>query len=281
MNSAQDGNGILSFDIGNSRIKWALWCHSENCLDASDSGEMIETGFVLSSAESLRTLVQQLSRLYPLVEKILAVNVAGEAIENALNECVRQVWAKEVCFLRTSAQYSSRGRTIKNAYSDPAFHGADRWAGLIAASHEFPGALCVISAGTAITLDLLAADGKHLGGRILPSLQTMGNALSADVAAIEMMPDDVSKSVLDDVPALFASDTQGAINSGVYYLLAAGLREACVQAKERLLQQPTFIVTGGGAEQVMKWLQIPEVKFRPDLILQGVYIALHKGEVNE
>jgi len=278
--SSKDKGGILSFDIGNSRIKWALWRVSNDCLDDSGLGEIIEAGSVLSSVDSLRTLMQQLSNSYQKLERILAVNVAGEAIEHVLINSVKQAWEKEVRFLRTSARFSGRGRVLTHAYSDPAFHGADRWAGLIAASHEFSGALCVISAGTAITFDLLEADGKHLGGRILPSLQTMKEALLADAAGVDVAHEDMFQ-VVKDVPALFANDTQGAISSGVYYLLAAGLREACAQAEEVLSQPPTFIVTGGGAQQVMQWLQMPEIKHRPNLILQGVCIALNKGEINE
>jgi len=285
MNNDQDYSGkgkggILSFDIGNSCIKWALWSTSKDCLDDASKGEIIEAGSVLSSVSSLRTLMQQLSNSYQKLEKILAVNVAGEAIECALINSVEQAWEKEVQFLRTGACFSGRERTLTHAYSDPEFHGADRWAGLIAASYEFSGALCVISAGTAITFDLLEVDGRHLGGRILPSLQTMEKALLADAAAIDVTHERESQAV-KDVPVLFANDTQGAISSGVYYLLAAGLREACAQAGEVLSQQLTFIVTGGGAEQLMQWVKVPDMKHRPNLILQGVYIALNKGEVNE
>ena len=282
MSRGQNSSGVLSFDIGNSRIKWAFWrALNEKCSDDSGAVDITETGSVLSSVDSLLTLMQQLSGSYPMLEKILAVNVAGEAIENALKKCVQQAWAKDVWFLQTGAHFSGRGRVLTNAYANPAFHGADRWAGLIAASHEFSGALCVISAGTAITFDLLEADGRHLGGRILPSLQTMGKALLAEAGAINVAPADVLESIEKNEPVLFASDTQEAISSGVYYLLTAGLREACAQAEKVLSQQPTFVVTGGGAEQLMKWLQMPGMKHRPNLILQGVYLALNKGEVND
>lgn len=272
MNSGENNSsGTLTFDIGNSRIKWALW-HAD---------EIIEQGSAVSSVASMQVLMKQMSGSYQNLEAILAVNVAAEAIACSLQQGVKNNWAKDVRLLRTGALYSGRQRILTNAYSNPAFHGADRWAGLIAASDEFTGALCVISAGTAITLDLLAADGSHLGGRILPSLQTMEKALLADAAAIDVTSLDVLKPVAKDVPALFASDTQGAINSGVYYLLAAGLREACAQASEALSQSPTFIVTGGGAEQLMQLAKMPQMKHRSDLILQGVYLALNKGEPNE
>jgi len=61
---------------------------------------------------------------------------------------------------------------VKNAYRDPGRLGADRWMALIAASEVVSGNVIVIDAGSAITVDLLRADGQHLGGAILPGIHT-------------------------------------------------------------------------------------------------------------
>ena len=61
---------------------------------------------------------------------------------------------------------------VKNAYRDPGRLGADRWMALLAASEMVSGNAIVLDAGSAITVDLLRADGQHLGGAILPGVHT-------------------------------------------------------------------------------------------------------------
>ena len=59
---------------------------------------------------------------------------------------------------------------VTNGYDQPERLGVDRWLALIGA-HE--GRDCiVIDAGSAITVDLLRGDGRHLGGAILAGVHT-------------------------------------------------------------------------------------------------------------
>jgi len=272
---------ILTFDMGNSYIKWGLWRH----------GEMTDSGQVVSAVHALQHLLDSFNNNDVIAEKIilekvLAVCVAGEAMKQALMVAVQEKWQMEVVFLRTERLYQACSRTLVNAYQDVQNHGADRWATLIAACEEFTQPLCVISAGTAITFDLVQADGKHLGGRILPSWQTMRAALLQNAANIQHLPvdDEANKAGcgLESVPPLFASNTEAAMNSGVYYLLAAGLVDACHQVIETLGESVKIIITGGCASRVMAILNpvcqggvkpfAPRLIHRPALVLQGLML---------
>ena len=64
---------------------------------------------------------------------------------------------------------------LRNGYRDPAQLGVDRWLAMCAAWQQFPGSLCVVDAGTAVTIDVVAADGAHSGGLILPGVCLDGN----------------------------------------------------------------------------------------------------------
>src|SRR5690606_17161180 len=59
---------------------------------------------------------------------------------------------------------------LRVCYPQPHQFGVDRWLGLIGARRQAGAghALLVASCGTAITVDLLDADGTHLGGVIAP-----------------------------------------------------------------------------------------------------------------
>jgi type III pantothenate kinase len=61
---------------------------------------------------------------------------------------------------------------LTNAYRDPQQLGVDRWLALVAAARLTDADALVIDAGSAITLDLLSRRDGHLGGAILPGLNT-------------------------------------------------------------------------------------------------------------
>ncbi|HZJ81944.1 MAG TPA: type III pantothenate kinase, partial [Guyparkeria sp.] len=69
---------------------------------------------------------------------------------------------------------------VRVAYEEPAELGIDRFCAMIEAYAQVDGQpLAVINAGTAITLDVLAADGRHRGGLILPGWRTQLEGLLA------------------------------------------------------------------------------------------------------
>ncbi|MDE3011344.1 MAG: type III pantothenate kinase, partial [Pseudomonadota bacterium] len=62
--------------------------------------------------------------------------------------------------------------------------GCDRWAALVGARARGSMATVVVMAGTATTVDALAADGRFLGGYILPGLRLMPKSLYERTAGI-------------------------------------------------------------------------------------------------
>ncbi len=262
---------ILVFDIGNSRIKWGFW----------QAGEMLESGVISCSKSALQVLMKTLLVSHEPPAKVQAVCVANREIELTLQHSVQQCWMLDVEFLRTQRTFVGRNITLLNAYTDVSRHGADRWAALIAASDEFLPPLCVISAGTAITLDLVNADGQHLGGRILPGFRAMQAAVLQNASAIRATPTLVEAETAINSngapPELFAKDTDGAVISGIYYLLEAGLREACNQVAGVPGVPSKIIITGGSAETVLGFSGLPELIHRPTLVMQGVYTAFNKA----
>ena len=259
---------VLSFDIGNSRIKWGWWL----------SSELLEKGASETSSAALKRLFEQVFGEMDEPDQVLAVCVAGEGISALLNQLVSDYWSQTVNFFNVTAFYNGRRHRLIHAYAQPQQHGADRWAGLIAASDLYGAPLCVIGAGTAITLDLLAADGRHLGGRILPSMKTMWHALhnnAANIAEAGKQANIEMNGATIASPPLFASNTQDAINSGIFYLLEAGLLAACEQAVDQLGADTKIIITGGFSSLIMANEKMPEMIVEPDLVLRGVYLALH------
>ena len=125
---------------------------------------MLHTGHIFFDY-LLRLL--EIDKLYGMAEKLtdrmLALSTAQyqEILDPQLKEAPR--------FVTTAhAQFG-----VRCAYADPARLGVDRWVAVLAAYHAAHGAACVLDAGTAVTFDAVAADGRHLGGLIFPGARQM------------------------------------------------------------------------------------------------------------
>jgi type III pantothenate kinase len=179
-----------------------------------------------------------------------------------LSDWVRQHWGLQVERLQTQKQIGN----IINAYDDPAKHGADRWAGIVAACSQFPdSSVCVISAGTAITFDLVEKGGQHLGGYILPSYSTMHGALLGGTANIE------SSSEVQYHEQGVPDNTDDAVNQGLHRLIQAGIREFCQLAHDKMDEPVQIILTGGSAKYILGYPDMPSMHHMPDLVMQGLY----------
>ena len=66
---------------------------------------------------------------------------------------------------------------VRIAYAHPQRLGVDRFLCLLAAHAQLAGPSLIVGVGTALTIDLLDADGRHHGGRIAPSPALMRQAL--------------------------------------------------------------------------------------------------------
>ena len=248
---------ILTVDIGNSRIKWALWQADE--ISARGVSAYTVDG-AIETFDKLFSSVGATPNTRPL--RVVAVCVAGEEIASLLSDWVKQHWLMDVEYLQTEKQFEN----IINAYDDPAQHGADRWAAVVAGHLNFPdSSVCVISAGTAITFDLVNKGGQHLGGYILPSYASMHAALLADTANVS------SEFNMQFHQHSIPNNTNDAVNQGLHKLIQAGIRELCQFAQDKLDQPMQIIITGGFAESILEYPDMPAMHYEPDLVMQGLY----------
>lgn len=248
---------ILTVDIGNSRIKYAVW----------QTDKVIDRGVAAyAKNNSSESFAELLSAIGPLSEKwpsrVLAVCVAGDDVSHALRAWVNRHWQLDVEYLKTEKQYEN----IINAYQDPTQHGVDRWAGVVAGHLSFPGhSVCVVGAGTAVTFDLIKIDGQHLGGFILPSYATMHAALMADTAKVES-----TYSVQFHEHGI-PDNTDDAVNQGLHRFLRAGVRDLCQFALDTMGGPMKIIITGGFAKTILDYPDMPVMQHEPDLVMQGLY----------
>ena len=232
---------MLLLDVGNSRIKWVF----------VKNGVRVQQG-ALGNSEWL-ALQREFARLPP-PRRILISNVAGVAMAQRLRS-VCGIWPVPVEFITAQAEQCG----VVNSYQVPSELGSDRWASLIAAWRKLNGTCLVVNCGTATTVDALSAEGKFLGGLILPGIRLMQRSLSTSTAL-----QGEQGGQLQDFPCA----TDDAIYSGV---LRATL--GAVRHQYELLGLPgaTCLLSGGAADELQDHLDIPLQRI-DNLVLGGLQI---------
>lgn len=236
---------VLAIDAGNTRVKWAL--HDGRASVASGA---VETARAEEIAASWPSRID--------ARVAIASNVAGAEV----GERLARACAERGLELRTiRSQASQLG--ITNGYKDPGQLGTDRWAALIAAHRVGPGHKLVVNAGTALTVDALTADGRFLGGLIVPGPALMRRSLDRGTAGLRL-----TEGAFVEFPA----STPDAITSGAIQACAGAIermRDAMAGANATPSQ---VVLSGGAAQELAPHLPIAAT-IRENLVIEGLLLV--------
>ncbi len=147
--------------------------------------------------------------------------------------------------------------------------GVDRVCAAAAAFDRMREPCAVASFGTATTIDCVSADGRFLGGVILPGLEISCEALHAHTAKLPRVSPATPTGV-------FAKNTYDAIVNGVVYAAVGALREIVERFATELKQWPKLVVTGGSAPLVAEASDFIDAHV-PDLCLMGIALTYRKA----
>lgn len=237
----------LLLDLGNTRLKWAL----------QDQGPTWLAHGALDWQEGLGGRLAEDWADLPRAHAVVAASVVDDARERRVAEVTQQVFARAPHWLRTPANACG----VRNAYAEPQRLGVDRFLAMVAAhaAHRTP---CVlVSAGTALALDALNAEGQHLGGLIAPGVRLMQQSLRDATALVRPQhPGDILE---------LADNTADAVTSGCWQAAAALIERFHAHMQPRLGAQPTLILGGGDAQQLASMLTVPALLAR-DGVLDGL-----------
>ncbi len=240
---------LLLVDAGNTRIKWALAAPGGTPGQWQSSGSIAHPDY------------QQLEAAWSnlLITQALISNVAGTALGDRLLDSLQRCGVQDGVIRWFRAQQECAG--VKNAYAQPAQLGSDRFASLIGARYRFPGQrLLVVTCGTATTIDALEADGRFIGGMILPGLGTMANSLAVNTALLPAVEAAKRERV-------FADNTHEAIISGCLSAQVGAIAQAMAQRHE---PSARCVISGGAAPYI-----VPHLPFPCDAVDNLVLLGLH------
>jgi type III pantothenate kinase len=235
---------MLAIDAGNTRIKWGV----------HDGRGWRATGAV-ATADSAR-IADAWSAL-PRIAGAIASNVAGPDVARTL---ALSCDARGAALRFIASQAAQLG--VVNGYRDPAQLGADRWAALVAAHAAGSGHKLVVNAGTALTVDALAADGRFLGGIIVPGPALMRRSLDRGTAGLRLT---------EGAYAEFPTSTPDAITSGALQACVGAV--ACMADAMTARRSPPaqVILSGGAAHEIADRLPMPHA-IHENLVLDGLVL---------
>ena len=211
------------FDLGNTRLK---------CAPLLPDGRIGEAIALPHREEDVAAAMAQ--HLPARIDVAYLASVAQPTLRVAVLDALAAR-----CGRISIARTQSRFDEVRIAYADPRKLGVDRFLALLGARFRVRGPALVCGVGTALTIDLIDADGQHLGGRIAPSPTLMREALHARAP---QLPE--SGGAYED----FARDTEDALASGCEGAGVALIEHSLAAATARLGETPAVLLHGGGSD---------------------------------
>lgn len=239
----------LWLDIGNTRLKYWV-TQNEQVL------EHVAELHLQSPADLLLGLIQHFKSLN--LQRV-GVSSVQDKKNNERIQGILQSLNIPVIFAKVHAEYAG----LQCGYDDTTQLGIDRWLQVLAVVDNPHEQYCVISCGTALTIDL--TDGlQHLGGYILPNLYLQRDSLIQNTKGIKI-PD----AAFDELTP--GRNTIDAVHHGILFGLLSTIEKVLEQQPRKL------ILTGGDAPLFANYLQKYVPVIETDLLLKGLkrYLAIY------
>lgn len=243
---------FLALDVGNTRLKWALY-------DAPRVGARV-LAHGAQFLENIETLGEgDWSRLSEPTY-VLGSVVAGDGVKRRVEEQL-EIWDAQPHWVVAKDHEAG----VSNGYDHPTRLGVDRWVAMIGAHQRMlhNGGIkpcVVVMVGTAVTVDAMDAQGRFLGGFILPGHGIMLRALESGTAGLHVPTGQVKP---------FPTNTSDALTSGGTFAIAGAVAQMVAQLRAHSGQEPRCIMTGGAG-----WKMLPSMSVTVELVDHLIFEGL-------
>ena len=246
---------FLAVDIGNTRLKWALYPSAEESAQPVASGaEFLENIDKLADGEWARL---------PAPDRMLGCCVAGDAIKRRVEEQMEELWVVPAHWVVASAAEAG----VINGYDHPTRLGSDRWVAMVGARHRMLATgperpMVIVMVGTAVTVEAVDAQGRFLGGFILPGHGIMLRALESGTAGLHVPTGEVRE---------FPTNTSDALTSGGTFAIAGAIERMVQHVRNRCGAEPACYMTGGAGWKMAPHMSVP-FELVESLIFDGLLV---------
>ena len=246
---------FLAIDIGNTRLKWALY-------DGAHPGARLQAQGA-EFLEHIETLADRAWADLPAPATMLGCVVAGDTVRRRAQE---QLEERFDCAPRWVVASDAEAGLV-NGYDHPGRLGADRWVAMIGARHRMLAQgpahpMVVVAIGTAVTVDAVDVEGRFLGGIILPGHGIMLRALESGTAGLHVPTGEVCE---------FPTNTSDGLTSGGTYAIAGAIERMVQHLRQRCGVAPVCYMTGGAGWKMAPAMSI-EFELIDSLIMDGLLV---------
>lgn len=243
---------FFAIDIGNTRLKWALYEAPRPGARVTASGAVF--------LEHIDKLAETDWKALVAPSAMLGCNVAGDAVRKRVEEQL-ELWDIEPHWAYSSPQAAG----IVNGYDYPGRLGTDRFIAMIGARHLAmsrgrPRPVLVVMIGTAVTVDAVDRSGRFLGGLIVPGHGIMLRALENGTAGLRVPTGDVVD---------FPTNTSDALTSGGTYAITGTIERLHGHLTRRAGEVPLTLVSGGAG-----WKVVPHLTVEHELVESLIFDGL-------
>ena len=258
---------LLAVDVGNSRVKFGLF---DLAAGLDGLPELVESLAVAPDGtlpwSEIGGWLGELS-----VEGPRGI-VAGS--HPAARDRVVEEWPGDWPAPRVLTDATALG--VQVGPTHPGQTGIDRLLNVLAVNHLTAGGrpAIIIDSGTATTVDMVDADGRFLGGAILPGFGLLARSLNRYTALLPL----VTLEELGTGPTeAVGEDTTAAIRSGLFFGQLGAVREliAAMSASSESAAPELFLTGGGGP---LLATSLTEARLVPHLGLRGLALVVRDGD---
>jgi len=236
-----EGKQFLLVDIGNSYIKSAVY-EDDSLLKRISVGK--------NEVEKIQNLI-----LNSNIKAIL-ISASGQSkVEYNLQIIFPSIPVFHLHY--------NQIKEIQFSYAHPENIGKDRIAAMIGAQLLRPEKnICVVQAGTCLTIDWLFKDGKHLGGTISPGVRMRFNSMHQFTAKLPL-------STENELLGFIGDSTLSCLASGVIYGMVAEINFQFEAFKNQIGEGAELILSGGDVNNLAHRLK-PSNFVVHDLVFLGM-----------
>jgi type III pantothenate kinase len=243
---------LLAIDIGNTTIGFAV---------IHKNGRIESTAIVDTDAAT--------AKIKSVVAKIFKGHVISRAVICSVVPKASKVLAG---LLKKTVPVAIIGRDItvpiKNKYKDPKQVGQDRLVGAYGAMQIYGKPLIIVDLGTAITFDVVSAQGEYLGGAIVPGIRLSAESLFLKTALLPHIEIQAPSHII-------GRTTQESMLSGLFYGYGSLCRGFIDLISRQLKTKPRVVMTGGHTHLMKKFVS-PKIRIiDEDLVFKGIYLLSH------
>ena len=218
---------LLTIDVGNSRIKAAVFEHNKQV-----------DFFIFEANEALKNF-ENIFEKYPNLQKIILSSVGK--LEKEVVDFIQNRFPTEIIDHKSKFPFT-------NLYATPETLGIDRMVLAAGATLMYPNQnRLIIDAGTCITYDFVNAENQYLGGAISPGIKIRYKSLNNYTSKLPLL-------TLSEDFEIIGNSTKSAIHSGVINGVIFEI-EGFISQYSLKNQDLTIILTGGDAEFLAKRLK--------------------------